>query len=152
MLKHYIISFIVNVFVGMAFNAMNMLAFKFDHLDISVTLLYVGLIMASNMVWSHEIIHYLSHNKFNVKIFVIGILMTAFFVMLARNQVFVNDEQWLRRMIPHHSTALTTSTKLIENNPDMSPKLYRLAKDIIVNQNAEIHFMKTFLQNKKINK
>ena len=46
MLKHYIISFIVNVnslfvinvFVGMAFNAMNMLAFKFDHLDISVTL------------------------------------------------------------------------------------------------------------------
>ena len=52
MLKHYIISFIVNVFVGMAFNAMNMLAFKFDHLDISVTLLYVGLIMASNMVWS----------------------------------------------------------------------------------------------------
>ena len=65
--------------------------------------------------------------------------MTAFFVMLARNQVFVNDEQWLRRMIPHHSTALTTSTKLIENNPDMSPKLYRLAKDIIVNQNAEIH-------------
>ena len=130
----------------MAFNAMNMLAFKLEHLDISVTLLYVGLIMASNMVWSHEIIHYLSHKRFNLKIFLIGIALTTIFVLLARNQVFVSEEQWLRRMIPHHSTALTTSTKLIENHPNLSSKIYRLAKDIIYNQNAEIDFMKTYLQ------
>ena len=146
MLNHHIITFIVNVIVGMIFNAMNMLAFKLDHLDISVTLLYVGLIMASNMIWSHEIIHYLSHKRFNLKIFLIGIALTTIFVLLARSQVFVSEEQWLRRMIPHHSTALTTSTKLIENHPDLSPKIYRLAKDIIYNQNAEIDFMKTYLQ------
>ena len=149
MLKHHLISFIINVFIGMAFNAMNMLAFKFEHLDVSVTLLYVGLIMASNMIWSHEIIHYIIHKKFNLNIFLIGLALTTTFVLLARNQIFVNDEQWLRRMIPHHSTALTTSTRLIENNPNMSPKLYRLAKDIIYNQNAEIDFMKSFLKNKK---
>ena len=149
MIKHFVISFIVNVFIGMFFNAMNMLAFKFDHLDVSVTLVYVGLIMASNMIWSHEIIHYINHGRFNIKIFMIGVLMTTFFVTLARKQVFVNDEQWLRRMIPHHSTALTTTTELIKNNPNMHPKLYRLAKDIIINQNAEIHFMKTFLKDKK---
>ena len=78
MYKHHLITFAVNVVVGMAFNAMNMLAFRIDHLDISVTLLYVGLIMASNMIWSHEIIHYLNHKKFNLKIFMIGLVLTSF--------------------------------------------------------------------------
>ena len=145
MYKHHLITFAVNVVVGMAFNAMNMLAFRIDHLDISVTLLYVGLIMASNMIWSHEIIHYLSHKKFNLKIFVIGLALTSFFVLIARNQVFVSEKQWLRRMIPHHSTALTTSTKLIENHNNLSPEVYKLANEIIDTQNKEIKLMKSLL-------
>ena len=149
MLKHQITSFIVNIIVGMAFNAMNMMAFKFEHLDISVTLLYVGLIMASNMVWSHEIIHYINHKKFNLNTFLIGIALTSLFVFLARNQFLVSEEQWLRRMIPHHSTALTTSTKLIENHPELDPKIYKLAKDIINTQNKEIDLMNKFLNDKK---
>lgn len=145
MYKHHLITFAVNVVVGMAFNAMNMLAFRIDHLDISVTLLYVGLIMASNMIWSHEIIHYLSHKKFNLKIFMIGLALTSFFVLIARNQVFVSEKQWLRRMIPHHSTALTTSTKLIENHNNLSPEVYKLANEIIDTQNKEIKLMKSLL-------
>ena len=145
MYKHHLITFAVNVVVGMAFNAMNMLAFRIDHLDISVTLLYVGLIMASNMIWSHEIIHYLSHKKFNLKIFMIGLALTTFFVLIARNQVFVSEKQWLRRMIPHHSTALTTSTKLIENHNNLSPEVYKLANEIIDTQNKEIKLMKSLL-------
>ena len=145
MYKHHLITFAVNVVVGMAFNAMNMLAFRIDHLDISVTLLYVGLIMASNMIWSHEIIHYLNHKKFNLKIFMIGLVLTSFFVLLARNQLFVSEIQWLRRMIPHHSTALTTSTKLIENHNSLSPEVYKLANEIIDTQNKEIKLMKSLL-------
>ena len=145
MYKHHLITFAVNVVVGMAFNAMNMLAFRIDHLDISVTLLYVGLIMASNMIWSHEIIHYLSHKKFNLKIFMIGLALTSFFVLIARNQLFVSEKQWLRRMIPHHSTALTTSTKLIENHNNLSPEVYKLANEIIDTQNKEIKLMKSLL-------
>ena len=145
MYKHHLITFAVNVVIGMAFNAMNMLAFRRDHLDISVTLLYVGLIMASNMIWSHEIIHYLSHKKFNLKIFMIGLALTAFFVLIARNQVFVSEKQWLRRMIPHHSTALTTSTKLIENHNNLSPEVYKLANEIIDTKNKEIKLMKSLL-------
>ncbi len=37
-------------------------------------------------------------------------------------------------MIPHHSTALTTSTKLIENHPELDPKIFKLAEDIINTQ------------------
>ena len=36
---------------------------------ISLTLFYGGLLMASNMIWGHEIIHYLSMGHFNKYIF-----------------------------------------------------------------------------------
>ena len=48
-------------------------------------------------------------------------------------------------MIPHHSTALTTSTKLIENHNNLSPEVYKLANEIIDTQNKEIKLMKSLL-------
>ena len=51
-------------------------------------------------------------------------------------------------MIPHHSTALTTTNKLLKNRElDMksNPQLFRLAKDIIYNQEREIVQMKLML-------
>ena len=145
--KEFLITFIVNIFIGMGFNAMNMMAYDISHLYVSVTLFYVGCIMASNMVWSHEIIHYLNHGMFNLNTFLLGIVMTLFFVYLARNQVGVNKDQWFRRMIPHHSTALTTSEKLLENNDNLDKTTKKLAKDIIDVQNKEIDLIKKLLKN-----
>jgi uncharacterized protein (DUF305 family) len=50
-------------------------------------------------------------------------------------------------MIPHHSTALTTTTKLLEKNDNFkdNPNLYRLAKEIIDTQEKEIQLMKSML-------
>ena len=103
--------------------------------------------MASNMIWSHEIINYLAGGKFNVKTFLIGIVMLILITYVLRKQLFIDDQQWLRRMISHHSTAITTSTKLLNNKKAMmnNPVLYRLAKDIIYNQEREIDQMKNML-------
>ena len=139
--------FIVNILIGMAFNPMNLLAYRFSDLYLSYTLFYGGIAMASNMVWSHEIINYLAGGSFNIKTFLIGIgcILTITFIM--RKQLFIDDQQWLRRMISHHSTAITTSKKLLENKKAMvkNPKLYRLAKDIVYNQEREIAQMKNML-------
>ena len=51
--------------------------------------------------------------------FLIGILMSCFFVYLMKNQVGIDYKQWIRRMIPHHSTALTSTNKLIENRSEI---------------------------------
>lgn len=103
--------------------------------------------MASNMIWSHEIIHYLSMGHFNKKVFIIGIVLSLFSVLLLRTQLFVDDKQWLKRMIGHHSTALTTTTRLLKNNNlfKYNSKLYRIAKSIVLNQKLEISYMKTML-------
>ena len=130
-IKHNIISFIIMIIVGMAFNPMNVLAYEFNHLYVSTTLFYGGLLMASNMIWSHEIIPYLSMGHFNTTMFIIGISLSLLITkFLLRNQFNVNDQQWLKRMIPHHSTALTTSEKLLENN-NLRPETKNLSKEII---------------------
>jgi len=84
----------------------------------------------------------------NISAFIIGIILSiGVSILLLREQLFVTDKQWLRRMIGHHSTALTTTTELLKknNNFKQNPKIYRLAKDIVYNQEREILFMKSFL-------
>jgi hypothetical protein len=145
--KHQTIMFCVMILVGMLFNPMSVLAYRLDDLYVSLTLFYGGLLMASNMMWSHEIVHYLSMGHFNKSVFIVGILFSLFSVYLLRSQLFVDDKNWLLRMIPHHSTALTTTTNLINKNTYIkeNPQLYRLAKDIVYNQEREILFMKNLL-------
>lgn len=146
--KTHIIQFFIMTLVGIFFNPMNMLAYSINDLYFSTTLLYGGFLMASNMIWSHEIVHYLTMGHFNKTTFLFGIILSlSITFILLRGQLFVNETNWLKRMIPHHSTALTTTTNLLKNvKINKNPKLYRLAKDIIYNQKREIDFMKLFLK------
>ena len=142
--KKQIIMFIIMVIIGMLFNPMNVLAYRINDLYISLTLFYGGLLMASNMIWAHEIVHYLSMNHFNIYIFCIGIMLSIFVsVYLLRTQLYVNDSQWLRRMISHHSTALTTSHIIYNKTNNL--KLKKLASEIIDTQEKEIKLMKSML-------
>jgi hypothetical protein len=136
--------FIVMVIIGIFFNPMNILAYRMNDLYISLTLFYGGLLMASNMMWAHEIVHYLSMGHFNILVFSVGIILSiSVSLLLLRNQFLVDDKQWLRRMISHHSTALTTSHKIY--NRTNNSKLKKLTKEIIDTQEKEIKLMKSML-------
>jgi|TARA_B110000093_G_scaffold183338_2_gene233719 hypothetical protein len=136
--------FIVMVIIGMMFNPMNILAYRFTDLYISLTLFYGGLLMASNMIWTHEIVHYLIMGHFNIFVFSIGIILSiSVSVLLLRKQFLVDDTQWLKRMISHHSTALTTSHNIY--NRTNNNELKTLAKTIIDTQEKEIQLMKSML-------
>jgi hypothetical protein len=143
-IKMIIIEFIIMILVGIFFNPMNMLAYRFDDLYLSLTLFYGGLLMGSNMIWAHELIHYLSVGHINMKNFILGLgLSVIIVVFLLRNQWYVDDKQWLRRMISHHSTALTTSHKIV--NITKNNDIKKLATDIIKVQEEEISLMKKML-------
>lgn len=144
-IAHTAIMFATMVIVGMLFNPMNALAYRLSDLYVSLTLFYGGVLMASNMLWSHEIVHYLSMGHFDPVKFGIGaVLSVGATVLLLRNQMFVSDAQWLRRMISHHSTALTTSRVVRERTAD--PTVRQLATDIIDTQEREIDLMKRLLR------
>ena len=129
---------------GILFNPMNVLAYRISDLYISTTLIYGGLLMASNMIWAHEIYHYFSMSHFNILIFMLGIILSlSVSGFLLRKQLNISDKQWLKRMISHHSTALTTSHKIY--NRSNNPKVKKLAKEIIETQEREIKLMKSML-------
>ena len=133
------------IIVGMLFNPMNILAYRFSDLYISLTLFYGGLLMASNMIWAHEIVHYFSMGHINLYLFFFGIILSIIISLtLLREQFQVNDREWLKRMISHHSTALTTSNKIYKRTDN--EKLKKLAKEIIDTQEKEITLMKKLIQ------
>ena len=139
-----IIQFIIMAIIGISFNPMNMLLYRTTDFYFSLTNLYGGILMASNMMWAHELVHYFSMGYFNINVFTIGIILSLFVTfLLLRHQSLVSDRQWIRRMIGHHSTALTTSHNILNTTEDR--RIKNLARGIIETQEREITFMKKYL-------
>lgn len=130
--------------IGILFNPMNILAYRINDLYLSLTLFYGGLLMASNMIWGHEIVHYLLVGKINIGVLLTGLILSILVsYLLLRGQFMVNDKEWLKRMISHHSTALTTSKVIKERTKEK--KIKNLAEEIIETQEREILKMKSWL-------
>ena len=143
-MNHFLINFVIMTLVGIFFNPMNILAYRFSDLYLSKTLIYGGFLMASNMIWSHQIIHYFSMGHFKIKEFLLGIILSLVISKyLLRNQFNIKDNDWLTRMISHHSTAITTSKKIF--NRTKNPKIKKLSKTIIETQENEIKLMKSLI-------
>ena len=147
MIKEPIVFFTVMTIFGILFNGMNMLVYKYDQFYFSLTLFYIGCLMASTMFIAHEVIHFITHKTLNYYILGLGFILTGVFITLLRLQVGVNPNQWMMRMIPHHSTALTTTKQLLKNHPEVkqNPVLYKLCQNIISSQTQEIELMKRLL-------
>lgn len=62
--------------------------------------------------------------------------------MMFRNQTFVSDKQFLKSMIPHHSSAILMS----KNAKIEDPQVARLSKEIIESQEREIKEMKKIIE------
>lgn len=124
--KKNLISFIIGILVSIFFNHLNLLAYNINHLYFSPTLIYAGLIGASNSVWSYQIIRFFSSGKFNLNIFILGLWVAIFLFFMLRSQIFVDDETYIKRMISHDSTAITTSKKILDKTIDTRIKNFAL--------------------------
>lgn len=146
-LTHSIIwMFIGSIIIGIFFNGMNFLAYSFNDLYFDAkTLIYVALLMASNMCILEVLMFYNAHGELNIYYLLSFLFFSAFCIFLLRQQAFIGDNDWLKRMISHHSTAITTSKKI--NERTQNPLIKKLSKDIIVTQEKEIAYMKYLLQN-----
>ena len=68
-----------------------------------------------------------------------GLIIATLFFILIRKQAFVNEIQFLKGMIPHHSMAIHMSKKLLEKNPPNEQFLLNL----IHTQEKEIEYLKS---------
>lgn len=117
--------------------------FSWDHVYFSLTRFYMVLLMISSM--SVVMIAFMwdmySDKKFNLVIVVGSVLIFILALFFLRGQVFVDDVDYVRAMIPHHSSAILTSSYADLEDPEVR----ELADEIIRAQEEEIVLMKRIL-------
>ncbi len=111
---------------------------RFDDFMLSLNQFYMGVSMASIMVLLEGLMHPMPYSAW-IGVFTLLVLS----IMAVRHQWFINDKQFLRDMIPHHSMALLTSN--IAKDKTDNKDIKELAKNIEENQTKEINLMKEYL-------
>jgi hypothetical protein len=108
---------------------------------------YISCVMGISMGILEVAMHDFSGGHFNFKYYLpLGILLVVF-IVLYRNQAWINDKQYLEEMIEHHSMAIFTSEEIL--NKTHSYQVSRLAKNILQNQKDEINEMRRILKGVK---
>ena len=104
---------------------------------------YLSMTMALSMIFLEVMMHDHQYNVLSLNTYVILAALFVLFVYLYRNQVAVNDKQYLEGMIEHHSMALLTSQEILKKTDDYN--VSKLAKNIIQTQEDEIKIIRELL-------
>ena len=142
-----IIIMMIMMFISGLLSSMNNWVDKISDIQFHINDIYMSLLMCG---WSLILmgIYYIHY-----KILIIGIIVTLIIMYCIRTQLFIDETQYLKGMIPHHSMAVLMSKKLIEkenktNTFNLIPLVKKFINNIIDTQNNEIKFMKTILNYK----
>ena len=117
---------------------------ELDHFYISINRIYMALLMASAMAIIMMAMMYKMYpnKKRNNIIMIISLVVFGFILAGIRTQTPISDVQYMKAMIPHHSSAILTS----ENANIKDPEVRKLADGIIEAQLKEIAEMKAILK------
>lgn len=111
-----------------------------SHIYLSLTRTYMALLMVSPMAIVMMLMmgSMYPNKKTNSMIISGGVIVFIVAFIFLRNQTFVSDVQYMKGMIPHHSSAIMTS----KNADIKDPAVKVLSDSIIKSQEKEITEMK----------
>lgn len=115
-----------------------------SHIYVSLTRTYMSLLMVLPMAVLMLLMmgKMYPDKKRNSSIVIISIVLFGVVLAALRTQTPVSDVQYMRAMIPHHSSAILTSKHANLKDPEVK----KLSKQIIRSQEAEIAQMKAMLE------
>lgn len=120
---------------------------SFTNITNSLGKVYLSIIMGISMVILE--IFMMQHGDIMPGLIVVLFFMLGIMVYLYKNQVYIDENQYLNEMIEHHSMALLTSRKLLEKansgKQNVRSEVLNLANNIVSSQEAEINQMKNIL-------
>lgn len=105
---------------------------------------YMASIMGIFMLFLEVMMHDYQYKVMSVNLYAFIAAGLALFVYLYRNQIAIDDKQYVEGMIEHHSMALLTSEEILKKTNNYN--VAKLAKNIIQTQNDEIQTMKKLMK------
>jgi Ca2+/Na+ antiporter len=117
---------------------------SYKNITFSIGKFYMAVIMAILMGLT-EVLMFDTHMKTISGIYYLSLFFVlVVFVYLYRNQVYIEDKDYLNEMIEHHSMALLTSEEILQKTH--SERVKKLAENIIVTQEKEIEYMRQLIK------
>lgn len=114
------------------------------HITFSIGKTYISCIMALLMGLLEVIMYDIHMQTFSIVFYLSLSFFLTIFVYLYRNQVYIDDKEYLQEMIEHHSMALLTSEEILQKT--QSVRVKKLAENIISTQEKEINYMKQLIK------
>ena len=117
--------------------------FSIDHVMLSTMRTYMTLLMIAPMAISMLLFMWKMYKNETLNYAIIGLSIAVFSFSLygVRTQTPISDIQWMKAMIPHHSSAILTSSRANIKDPEVK----KLADDIVAAQEKEIAQMKAMI-------
>jgi endonuclease/exonuclease/phosphatase (EEP) superfamily protein YafD len=115
-----------------------------SHIYFSLTRTYMALLMVSPMALLMLLLMpaMYKNKTFNRIIAISSIAVFVLALVFLRNQIPIQDEQYMKAMIPHHSSAI-----MVSKNADLKDaEVKKLSVQIIKSQEEEIMQMKEILK------
>lgn len=115
----------------------------FDHVMLSHTRTYMTILMVAPMAFTMLLFMWGMYTNKKMNFIILGLSVIIFIIALVglRQQTLIGDEQWMKAMIPHHSSAIMASQKAHLKDPEA----IKLAEEIIEAQEREIAKMKKMI-------
>ena len=114
-----------------------------NNITFSVGKFYISVIMAVLMGLLEVLMFDVHMRTISFPYYLAFILILIIFIYLYRNQLYIEDKDYLSEMIEHHSMALLTSEEILEKTH--SERIKKLAENIIITQEKEIEYMKQMI-------
>jgi len=122
------------------FGLMYLNTYAFEHVFWSETRSWMALLMGAVMavIMLSFMLNMYQNKRVNIAIYIGSVVVFALTLWVIRSQSTVNDTEYMKAMIPHHSIAIMTS----ERAQITDPRVRKLADEIIAAQRREISEMK----------
>jgi hypothetical protein len=116
---------------------------SYKNITFSIGKFYISIIMALLMGLLEVLMYDVHMHSISMYHYLVLFFVLSVFIYLYRNQVYIEDKDYLEEMIEHHSMALLTSDEILQKTN--SERVKKFAENIISTQEKEIEYMKQLL-------
>ena len=117
---------------------------SYKNITFSVGKFYMSVIMALLMGLLEVFMFDIHMRIISLYYYLILFFILSIFIYLYRNQIYIEDKDYLQEMIEHHSMAVLTSDEILQKT--QSERIKKLAETILTTQEKEIEYMRQLIK------
>ena len=144
-LTYSLLTMMISSFIFQLIGMSIIMTNSYKNITFSIGKFYISIIMALIMGLLEVFMYDSQMNIISFNYYVTLIFILFIFIYLYRNQIYIDDKNYLEELIEHHSMAILTSNEILQKTH--SNRVKKLAETIITTQEKEIEYMRELVNN-----